>query len=89
MLKVIKKYLTGGIGCFDKEGCPVRVERFGALDVKGVFYSCKKADLEKFKLQEQELAVKLMREQSLKVCIVYMKIRTCISCIHLYPVAAG
>ena len=72
MLKVIKKYLTGGIGCFDKEGCPVRVERFGALDVKGVFYSCKKADLEKFKLQEQELAVKLMREQSLKVCIVYM-----------------
>ena len=89
MLKVIKKYLTGGIGCFDKEGCPVRVERFGALDVKGVFYSCKKADLEKFKLQEQELAVKLMREQSLKVCIVYMNIRTCISCINLYPVGAG
>ena len=89
MLKVIKKYLTGGIGCFDKEGCPVRVERFGALDVKGVFYSCKKADLEKFKLQEQELAVKLMREQSLKVCIVYMNMRTCISCINLYPVGAG
>jgi len=44
----------------------VRVERFGDLDVKGVFYSCKKNVLEKFKIQEQELAVRLMKQQSAK-----------------------
>ncbi|KAF6029883.1 SEC14L2 [Bugula neritina] len=66
-LKVIEKYMTGGIGCFDKEGLPVRFERFGYLDVKGMFYSSKKVDLEMKKLYDQEVALKVMRQQSEKL----------------------
>lgn len=61
------KYLTGGIAGFDLEGCPVRYERFGLLDTKGIYYSFKRADLEKFKLWEQELSQKMMRDQTEKV----------------------
>ena len=69
ILQVIKKYLTGGIGCFDREGCPVRIERFGSLDVKGIFYSCRKHELEKKKIYDQEVAEKMLRQQSEKVFI--------------------
>lgn len=66
-MQVMNKYLTGGIACFDKEGSPVRVERFGLLDTKGIVYSCRMADLQKFKLQEQELCYRMMKQQSQKV----------------------
>jgi len=46
---------------------PVRFERFGYLDVKGMFYSSKKVDLEMKKLYDQEVALKVMRQQSEKV----------------------
>ncbi|XP_067934790.1 retinal-binding protein-like isoform X1 [Watersipora subatra] len=65
--EVVDKYLTGGIGCFDLEGCPVRIERFGCLDVKGIFYSCKKVELERKKCYDQEVTVQLLRKQSEKL----------------------
>ena len=70
--QVIEKYLTGGIGCFDKEGSPVRIERFGSLDVKGIFYSCRKHELEKKKLYDQEIALRILKAQSEKVSFMYM-----------------
>nr|UXK97102.1 retinal-binding protein [Haliotis fulgens] len=39
---VLQKYLTGGFCGYDKEGSPVRVERYGRLDMKGIMFSCKK-----------------------------------------------
>lgn len=64
---MVLKYVTGGLGCVDREGCPVRFERFGLLDTKGIYYAIRKAELEKFKLYEQEKAEEMMREQSEKV----------------------
>jgi len=58
--------MTGGIGCFDKEGLPVRFERFGYLDVKGMFYSSKKVDLEMKKLYDQEVALKVISGQRME-----------------------
>lgn len=47
----------------------MRVERFGCLDTKGIYYACRRSELEKFKMYEQEDAQKLMKEQSDKVCL--------------------
>lgn len=65
--EVLLKYMTGGIACFDRDGCPVRIEKFGNLDTKGMVYSCHPRELERFKIFEQEHALLLMRQQSAKL----------------------
>ena len=34
-IDVIEKYRTGGIIGFDKEGCPVYIDPYGLVDLKG------------------------------------------------------
>lgn len=65
--EVLLKYMTGGIGCFDREGSPVRIEKFGNLDIKGMVHSCHPRDLERLKLYEMESVSLLMRQQSAKL----------------------
>jgi hypothetical protein len=62
--QVLAEYLTGGFCGFDLDGSPVRVERYGCLDMKGLMCSSKKSDLEKTKLLQCEYIVKQWEEQS-------------------------
>ncbi|XP_071115998.1 retinal-binding protein-like [Haliotis cracherodii] len=65
--EVLQKYLTGGFCGYDKEGSPVRVERYGRLDMKGIMFSCKKLDLEKTKILQCEGTVRDWETQSQKL----------------------
>ncbi|XP_012939201.2 retinal-binding protein [Aplysia californica] len=56
--EVLKKYLTGGTCGYDKDGSPVRVELYGHLDMKGLMYSARKADMERVKLKQCEAHVR-------------------------------
>ena len=49
---------------YDKDRSPVKVELYGALDMKGLMYSSKKSDLEKTKIHQCENILKMWREQS-------------------------
>ncbi|RUS79536.1 hypothetical protein EGW08_012704, partial [Elysia chlorotica] len=56
--EVIQKYMTGGPVGHDKEGSTVRVELYGRLDMKGLMYSCRRQDMERFKLMQNEELVR-------------------------------
>lgn len=57
--EVIQKYFTGGLFGVDVDGCPVWIDPFGQIDLKGMLKSAKKADIIKAKVQ---LLEKLHRE---------------------------
>ncbi|CAH1802359.1 unnamed protein product [Owenia fusiformis] len=65
--EVIQKYLTGGLLGYDKEGSPIRVEKYGQLDMKGIMYSVKQEDLIKSKLYHNELVVREWEKQTKKL----------------------
>ncbi|CAL1545478.1 unnamed protein product [Lymnaea stagnalis] len=64
---VLKKYMSGGTCGHDKEGSPVRIELFGQMDMKGLMYSARKADMEKVKLKQCEGHLKDWEEMSKKL----------------------
>ncbi|XP_048763283.1 SEC14-like protein 2 isoform X2 [Ostrea edulis] len=43
--EVIQKYFTGGLFGYDVDGCPVWIDPFGQIDMKGMLKSAKKADV--------------------------------------------
>lgn len=65
--EVLTKYMTGGFVGHDKEGSAVRVELYGRLDMKGLMFSCKRQDMERFKLMQNEQLVKDWEEMSRKL----------------------
>ncbi|GFR58752.1 SEC14-like protein 2 [Elysia marginata] len=65
--EVLRKYMTGGSVGHDKEGSAVRVELYGRLDMKGLMYSCRRQDMEKFKLMQNEMLVKDWADMSRKL----------------------
>ena len=70
-LQVLRKYFTGGLCGFDKDGSPIRIELYGLLDMRGLMCSAKKSDLEKSKMFDCEACVRCMNEQTKKVLILY------------------
>ncbi|XP_062571602.1 SEC14-like protein 2 [Saccostrea cucullata] len=49
--EVIQKYFTGGLFGKDVDGCPVWIDPFGQIDLKGMLKSAKKADIIRAKVQ--------------------------------------
>lgn len=58
--------MPGGFCGFDKAGCPVLVELYGHMDMRGILQSTKKSDIEKTKLQLGEQVVEILRQQNRK-----------------------
>ncbi|NXD31311.1 S14L2 protein, partial [Spelaeornis formosus] len=52
---VIRKYMSGGMCGYDREGSPVWYEIIGPLDAKGLLFSASKQDLLKNKFRDCEL----------------------------------
>lgn len=44
-VEVLEKYHTGGVLGRDKEGCPIYIDPYGLLDIKGLLRSVKKYDI--------------------------------------------
>ncbi|XP_019622039.1 PREDICTED: SEC14-like protein 2 [Branchiostoma belcheri] len=65
--EVLTKYFTGGLFCWDKEGCPVFYDPFGQLDVRGMLQSVQCSDIIKFKLLILEEIWEEFRAQSEKL----------------------
>ncbi|CAC5415888.1 SEC14-like protein 2,SEC14-like protein 4,Putative SEC14-like protein 6,SEC14-like protein 3 [Mytilus coruscus] len=42
--EVLKKFFTGGLHGFSKDGCPIWIDPFGNIDLKGLLRSAKKSD---------------------------------------------
>ncbi|XP_022342463.1 SEC14-like protein 2 isoform X2 [Crassostrea virginica] len=49
--EVIQKYFTGGLCGLDVDGCPIWIDPFGQIDLRGMLKSAKKADVIKAKVQ--------------------------------------
>ncbi|XP_074643835.1 SEC14-like protein 2 [Tubulanus polymorphus] len=65
--EVIQKYYTGGMCGFDNEGCPVWIDPFGHIDLKGLCYSARKIDIIKSKVHVIETLLVVMNEQTEKL----------------------
>lgn len=65
--QVIRKYMSGGLCGYDREGSPVRYEIIGPLDGKGLLFSASKQDLIKNKFRDCELLRVACEQQSEKV----------------------
>uniref|UniRef100_A0A8C5JUH1 CRAL/TRIO N-terminal domain-containing protein n=1 Tax=Junco hyemalis TaxID=40217 RepID=A0A8C5JUH1_JUNHY len=65
--EVIRKYMSGGLCGYDREGSPVRYEIIGPLDGKGLLFSASKQDLIKNKFRDCELLRLACEQQSEKV----------------------
>ncbi|NWZ93083.1 S14L2 protein, partial [Nesospiza acunhae] len=65
--KVIRKYMSGGLCGYDREGSPVRYEIIGPLDGKGLLFSASKQDLIKNKFRDCELLRLACEQQSEKL----------------------
>ncbi|NXH98351.1 S14L2 protein, partial [Pachycephala philippinensis] len=55
LLQVIRKYMSGGLCGYDREGSPVWYEIIGPLDAKGLLFSASKQDLLKNKFRDCEV----------------------------------
>ncbi|NWY35536.1 S14L2 protein, partial [Pheucticus melanocephalus] len=64
---VIRKYMSGGLCGYDREGSPVRYEIIGPLDGKGLLFSASKQDLIKNKFRDCELLRQACEQQSEKL----------------------
>ncbi|XP_041344918.1 SEC14-like protein 2 isoform X3 [Pyrgilauda ruficollis] len=65
--EVIRKYMSGGLCGYDREGNPVRYEIIGPLDAKGLLFSASKQDLIKNKFRDCELLRQACDQQSEKL----------------------
>ncbi|NWR41752.1 S14L2 protein, partial [Regulus satrapa] len=64
---VIRKYMSGGMCGYDREGSPVWYEIIGPLDAKGLLFSASKQDLIKNKFRDCELLRHACDQQSEKL----------------------
>ncbi|NWH68036.1 S14L2 protein, partial [Geococcyx californianus] len=64
---VIKKYMSGGMCGYDRDGCPVWYEIIGPLDAKGLLFSASKQDLLKNKFRDCEVLRQECEKQSQKL----------------------
>lgn len=67
LLQVIRKYMTGGMCGYDREGSPIWYDVIGPLDPKGLLFSASKQDLLKNKFRDCELLWQECEKQSQKV----------------------
>lgn len=65
--EVIRKYMTGGMCGYDREGSPIWYDVIGPLDPKGLLFSASKQDLLKNKFRDCELLRQECEKQSQKV----------------------
>ncbi|XP_042661567.1 SEC14-like protein 2 isoform X3 [Tyto alba] len=65
--EVIKKYMSGGMCGYDREGSPIWYEIIGPLDAKGLLFSASKQDLLKNKFRDCELLRHQCEQQSQKL----------------------
>lgn len=65
--QVIRKYMSGGMCGYDREGSPIWYEIIGPLDAKGLLFSASKQDLLKNKFRDCELLRHECERQSQKV----------------------
>ncbi|NWT12162.1 S14L2 protein, partial [Vireo altiloquus] len=64
---VIRKYMSGGMCGYDREGSPVWYEIIGPLDAKGLLFSASKQDLLKNKFRDCEILRHECERQSEKL----------------------
>ncbi|NXQ39592.1 S14L2 protein, partial [Catharus fuscescens] len=67
LLQVIRKYMSGGMCGYDREGSPVWYEIIGPMDAKGLLFSASKQDLMKKKFRDCELLRHECEQQSEKL----------------------
>ncbi|NXK51642.1 S14L2 protein, partial [Chauna torquata] len=67
LLQVIRKYMSGGMCGYDREGSPIWYEIIGPLDAKGLLFSASKQDLLKNKFRDCELLRHECERQSQKL----------------------
>ncbi|NWI55118.1 S14L2 protein, partial [Calyptomena viridis] len=65
--QVIRKYMSGGMCGYDREGNPVWYEIIGPLDAKGLLFSASKQDLLKNKFRDCEVLRHECEQQSHKL----------------------
>ncbi|CAL8318321.1 unnamed protein product [Lota lota] len=65
--EVIKKYVSGGMCGYDREGSPVWYDVIGPLDPKGLLLSATKQDFLKTKIRHTEMLQRECRRQSEKL----------------------
>ncbi|KAI1232867.1 hypothetical protein IHE44_0006047 [Lamprotornis superbus] len=65
--EVIRKYMSGGMCGYDREGSPVWYEIIGPMDAKGLLFSASKQDLIKNKFRDCELLRQECEQQSEKL----------------------
>ncbi|NXB03801.1 S14L2 protein, partial [Cnemophilus loriae] len=65
--QVIRKYMSGGMCGYDREGSPVWYEIIGPLDAKGLLFSASKQDLLKNKFRDCEVLRHECEQQSEKL----------------------
>ncbi|NXM57575.1 S14L2 protein, partial [Illadopsis cleaveri] len=65
--QVIRKYMSGGLCGYDREGSPVWYEIIGPLDAKGLLFSASKQDLIKNKFRDCELLRRECEQQTEKL----------------------
>uniref|UniRef100_U3J4P4 SEC14 like lipid binding 2 n=1 Tax=Anas platyrhynchos platyrhynchos TaxID=8840 RepID=U3J4P4_ANAPP len=65
--EVIRKYMSGGMCGYDREGSPIWYEIIGPLDAKGLLFSASKQDLLKNKFRDCELLRHECEKQSQKL----------------------
>ncbi|NWX91845.1 S14L2 protein, partial [Nothoprocta ornata] len=66
-LQVIRKYMSGGMCGYDREGSPVWYDIIGPLDGKGLLFSASKQDLLKNKFRDCEMLRLECEKQSQKL----------------------
>ncbi|NWU82538.1 S14L2 protein, partial [Onychorhynchus coronatus] len=67
LLQVIRKYMSGGLCGYDREGSPVWYEIIGPLDAKGLLFSASKQDLLKNKFRDCEVLRHECEQQTQKL----------------------
>ncbi|XP_052269922.1 SEC14-like protein 2 isoform X1 [Dreissena polymorpha] len=65
-IEVIEKYRTGGVLGHDKTGCPIYIDPYGLVDMKGLLSSVKKQDLMRKFIHVMETIAKTCEEESAK-----------------------
>ncbi|NXG49632.1 S14L2 protein, partial [Psilopogon haemacephalus] len=65
--QVIRKYMSGGMCGYDREGSPICYEIIGPLDAKGLLFSASKQDLLKNKFRDCEMLRHECEKQSQKL----------------------
>ncbi|NXJ95101.1 S14L2 protein, partial [Corythaixoides concolor] len=65
--QVIRKYMSGGMCGYDREGSPIWYDIIGPLDAKGLLFSASKQDLLKNKFRDCEVLRRECERQSQKL----------------------